>query len=42
MKIEELIPSGSLIDIKLNLVVAGTSSDGATTDPDIVRGSIEY
>ena len=42
MKIEELIPSGSLIAIKPNLVVAGPSSDGATTDPAIVRGIIEY
>ncbi|MEQ8167479.1 MAG: DUF362 domain-containing protein [Candidatus Eremiobacterota bacterium] len=42
MKIEELIPSGSLIAIKSNLVVAGPSSNGATTDPDIVRGIIEY
>ena len=42
MKIENFIPSNALIAIKPNLVNSSVSSNGATTDPKIIEGIIEY
>lgn len=42
IKIEEEIAVDQLIGIKPNLVVAKKSESGATTDPDLVAGVIEY
>jgi uncharacterized protein (DUF362 family) len=41
-RIEELIPKGSLIALKPNLVVSKPASSGATTHPEIVGAVIEY
>ncbi len=41
-ELEKMIPKGSLIGIKPNLVVAKPSSSGATTSPIIVSALIEY
>jgi uncharacterized protein (DUF362 family) len=41
-KIEEEIDKKALIGLKPNLVVAKPSSSGATTDPELVAGVIEY
>jgi len=41
-ELEKIIPKGSLIGIKPNLVVAKPSSSGATTSPVIVSALIEY
>ena len=41
-EVEKIIPKGSLIGIKPNLVVAKPSSSGATTSPVIVSALIEY
>ena len=37
-----LIPAGAPVALKPNLVVARPASGGATTHPDILRGTIEY
>ncbi|HHU91354.1 MAG TPA: DUF362 domain-containing protein [Clostridiaceae bacterium] len=41
-ELEKMIPKGSYIGIKPNLVVAKPSSSGATTSPIIVSALIEY
>ena len=41
-ELEKMIPKGALIGIKPNLVVAKSSSSGATTSPVIVSALIEY
>lgn len=42
LKIEHEISKEMLIGLKPNLVLAKPSSSGATTDPMIVEGIIEY
>lgn len=42
MKIEEKLEENDLIALKPNLVNATKSEEGATTDPEIVRGVIEF
>lgn len=42
IKIEEEIGRDELIGIKPNLVLARSSDSGATTDPELVSGVIEY
>jgi uncharacterized protein (DUF362 family) len=41
-RIEELIPAGSLIALKPNLVVSKDASSGATTHPELVEATIAY
>jgi len=42
MDVKSSIPHDALISIKPNLVLASPSEYGATTNPEIVRGIIEY
>ncbi|MFN2340115.1 MAG: DUF362 domain-containing protein, partial [Halanaerobium sp.] len=42
MKIEAELQPNDLIAVKPNLINATKSNQGATTDPEIVRGVIEY
>ena len=42
IKIEDELESNDLIALKPNLINATKSDQGATTDPEIVKGIIEY
>src|SRR5690554_6257725 len=42
INLASLIPAGSCIGLKPNLVVARPSEEGATTSPELVEGVIKY